>query len=102
MHLLHILSAILAGASVAHGQADCPATTNMPSCAVSCLMSAASAIGCTNMADYNCQCSGSAALRSRAEGCVLSTCGPVTALQASSAGAQICSSCQTTPAPTPV
>src|SRR5439155_1737981 len=64
----------------------------VPSCGVSCIASAASAVGCV-AGDNACQCSSSqnAAIASMAQSCVISACGINQALAVQSSAAAVCS-----------
>lgn len=94
---------------------SCTATTSIPTCGVrtlgpwalqmskkdqwltgepkvSCITSAASAVGCS-ATDYACPCHSSKAVFSSAEGCVVSACGSETASQLFSAASTLCAAC---------
>ncbi|KAL8757216.1 MAG: hypothetical protein Q9184_004276 [Pyrenodesmia sp. 2 TL-2023] len=86
--------------SLAQAQEQCAASAALiPSCALDCIQSAGSGVGCAP-GDFACPCSSSqaAAIASAAFGCVLSACGPVTGLAVQSAGAAVCE-CVATAAP---
>jgi len=71
----------------------------LPSCAVPCISSAGSGVGC-ELTDFACQCSASqsAAIQSAAQGCIVKSCGIATGLEVRKAAASICN-CVKTAAP---
>ncbi|KAL8811073.1 MAG: hypothetical protein Q9223_007612 [Gallowayella weberi] len=86
--------------AVAQAQQQCAASAAaIPSCALECIVSAGSSVGC-KQGDYACQCSSSqsAAIASAALGCVLSACGPATGLSVQGAASAVCH-CVATAAP---
>lgn len=105
------LVAALFGTAFAMPQAnptDCPETSAIPTCGVShsskaavfqvltvfwkapCITSAASAVGCSNIA---CQCASSSAIQASAINCVLDNCGFLEALQVQASAAAVCTAC---------
>ncbi|KAL8913083.1 MAG: hypothetical protein Q9171_002063 [Xanthocarpia ochracea] len=84
----------------AQAQEQCAASAAaIPSCALECIISAGSSVGC-EQGDFACQCSSSqsAAIATAALGCVLSACGPATGLRVQAAGSAVCD-CVATAAP---
>ncbi|OCL10732.1 hypothetical protein AOQ84DRAFT_247092, partial [Glonium stellatum] len=69
----------------------------VPSCAQPCLASAGSAVGCVAATDYTCKCTSSAAIRSVAQGCVLSACGTATAPSVQASLSAVCECVGTVP-----
>ncbi|KAM4057253.1 CFEM domain-containing protein [Hirsutella rhossiliensis] len=83
---------LLALARFAAANPQCQSLTSaFPSCALSCVKSAASQVGCTNSEDLGCQCTpaSSQAILATAQGCVIG-CGIEQALPAIDAGSAIC------------
>ncbi|KAK4152190.1 hypothetical protein C8A00DRAFT_44734 [Chaetomidium leptoderma] len=67
-----------------------PSITAIPTCATSCIVSAASAVGCGG-SDFDCRCSSSAAIQASAVGCVVGACGIDEALKVVDAVGTLCS-----------
>ncbi|KAK2674758.1 Extracellular membrane protein, CFEM domain [Fusarium oxysporum f. sp. vasinfectum] len=87
------LVAALFGTALAMPQAnptDCPETSAIPTCGAPCITSAASAVGCSNIA---CQCASSSAIQASAINCVLDNCGFLEALQVQASAAAVCTAC---------
>ncbi|KAJ4267120.1 hypothetical protein NW762_003218 [Fusarium torreyae] len=85
--------AALIGTAFALPQAaptDCPETSAIPTCGAPCITSAASAVGCSDIA---CQCTSSDAIQSSALGCVVGNCGIDLALSVQAAAAAVCTAC---------
>ncbi|KAF5002036.1 hypothetical protein FGRMN_647 [Fusarium graminum] len=88
-----LLVAALFGTAFAHPQAaptDCPQTSAIPTCGAPCITSAASAVGCSDIA---CQCASSDAVQASALSCVIGNCGIETALKVRDAAAAVCTAC---------
>ncbi|MCJ1464197.1 hypothetical protein MMC07_002810 [Pseudocyphellaria aurata] len=90
MKSISILLAVGLVAS-ARAQEACDAVAaEIPQCASSCIVSAASAVGCET-GDYKCQCGDkSAAIAETALPCVVEGCGAVTGLAVQSSAAAVC------------
>ncbi|KAK4124669.1 hypothetical protein N657DRAFT_680610 [Parathielavia appendiculata] len=73
-------------------EAPCPLTTEIPACAIPCMISAGSEAGC-GILDLNCQCGAAPQIHSLAAPCVISKCSPDRASQVESVGSAICSQC---------
>ncbi|KAK4163053.1 hypothetical protein QBC43DRAFT_335791 [Cladorrhinum sp. PSN259] len=71
----------------------CPAVSAMPDCGAQCITQVSPANGCADPSDIACNCKNAAAIQSAAEGCVLTACGPVTAISVQSAASYICDQC---------
>ncbi|KAM0544986.1 hypothetical protein ACHAPJ_011567 [Fusarium lateritium] len=69
---------------------DCPETSAIPTCGAPCITSAASAVGCSDIA---CQCLSSDAIQASALNCVVGNCGIETALSVQAAAAAVCTAC---------
>ncbi|PHH92366.1 hypothetical protein CDD83_7744 [Cordyceps sp. RAO-2017] len=95
----------LARLGVTHGDAPCLSlTSKIPDCALSCVKSAASAVGCTDPSDLSCQCEPASkeAILVTAQGCVMG-CGMDQVLAAIDGGSAICDCVATaTPPSVPV
>ncbi|GAB1317033.1 hypothetical protein MFIFM68171_07243 [Madurella fahalii] len=61
----------------------------VPECGISCISSAAGAVGC-DANDYDCRCSSSAAIQQSAIGCVLGACGLGQGLEVADAVKAVC------------
>lgn len=61
----------------------------VPECGISCISSAAGAVGC-DASDYDCRCSSSAAIQQSAIGCVLDACGLEQGLEVADAVQVVC------------
>ncbi|KXX79897.1 hypothetical protein MMYC01_203772 [Madurella mycetomatis] len=61
----------------------------VPECGISCISSAAGAVGC-DASDYDCRCSSSAAIQQSAIGCVLGACGLEQGLEVADAVQVVC------------
>ncbi|KAK1751170.1 hypothetical protein QBC47DRAFT_406426 [Echria macrotheca] len=85
-----------AAAPTATASISCSLTSLMPSCGISCIAAAASAVGCTSPMDFSCQCSHAMAMQSAVMPCVASACGAAAATVGSVANA-ICTACVATP-----
>ncbi|MCJ1269379.1 hypothetical protein MMC22_009271 [Lobaria immixta] len=97
------ISILLAIGLIASAQAQeaCDAiAAEIPSCASTCIVSAASAVGCAK-GDYKCQCGDkSAAIAESALPCVVEGCGAVTGLAVQSSAGAVCG-CAATAAAAP-
>ncbi|KAK4460116.1 hypothetical protein QBC42DRAFT_333402 [Cladorrhinum samala] len=71
----------------------CPAVASMPDCGATCINSVAPAQGCPVTGDISCNCKNSKQIQSAAQDCVLSLCGPITAISVVSAASAICEQC---------
>ncbi|KAK3291063.1 uncharacterized protein B0H64DRAFT_51298 [Chaetomium fimeti] len=67
-----------------------PSISAVPACATSCIVSAASAVGCSDNNDYPCRCASSAAIQQSAVGCVLGACALDEALRVVDAVGALC------------
>ncbi|KAK4667602.1 hypothetical protein QC763_311280 [Podospora pseudopauciseta] len=76
--------------------AECPATAEMPKCAISCIDTAASSNGCPTASDLTCQCNNWAAIQQAAAPCVIAACA-AKAPDVLSIASEICSQCAGVP-----
>ncbi|KAK4196990.1 hypothetical protein QBC40DRAFT_299756 [Triangularia verruculosa] len=72
--------------------ANCPATADMPKCAVDCIDKAAASNGCASPDDLVCQCKNYAKIQKAAEPCVIAACA-TKAPAVASVASEICSQC---------
>ncbi|KAK4174605.1 hypothetical protein QBC36DRAFT_37636 [Triangularia setosa] len=72
--------------------ADCPATADMPKCAVGCIDAAAADNGCASSSDLACQCKNYDAIQKAAAPCVIAACA-AKAPDVISIASEICSQC---------
>ncbi|KAH8726389.1 hypothetical protein GQ44DRAFT_825739 [Phaeosphaeriaceae sp. PMI808] len=84
-------------AAVSAQTACAPVASAVPTCAVPCIQSAASGVGCDNV-NYKCRCANAAAIQNAALGCVLTNCGLTNALKAQASASAVCA-CVATAAP---
>ncbi|KAK4149672.1 hypothetical protein C8A00DRAFT_18673 [Chaetomidium leptoderma] len=74
-------------------EAACTLTSLIPSCGITCLISAAAGAGCPNPFDLACQCKVASKIHSIAAPCVQSKCGPQLGSTLDSVAAAICTEC---------
>ncbi|KAM0279371.1 hypothetical protein ACHAQH_004636 [Verticillium albo-atrum] len=103
---LAALLAVARGVVAQAGLEQCTGlTTLFPACATSCVLSAASAVGCTNGLDLRCRCdpTSSAQIQASAFGCVLAGCNadPTQIESAINAGASVCACVSAAPTAVP-
>ncbi|KAK4245096.1 hypothetical protein C7999DRAFT_16675 [Corynascus novoguineensis] len=73
--------------------ADCPLTNSIPLCGIQCLMSAGSAVGCSDVRDLQCACKSASKIRDKAAPCVTRSCGRRRGSSLESVAAAICTQC---------
>ncbi|KAM0334556.1 hypothetical protein ACHAQA_001586 [Verticillium albo-atrum] len=98
--------AVASGVVAQGGLEQCTGlTTLFPACATACVLSAASAVGCTNGLDLRCRCNpaSSAQIQASAFGCVLGNCNadPTQIESAINAGASVCACVNAAPTAVP-
>ncbi|KAK0667652.1 hypothetical protein QBC41DRAFT_134044 [Cercophora samala] len=76
--------------------ADCPATADMPKCAISCIDTATTQNGCASASDLVCQCKNYDAIQKAAAPCVIAACA-AKAPDVISVASEICSQCAGVP-----
>ncbi|EGY22145.1 uncharacterized protein VDAG_03583 [Verticillium dahliae VdLs.17] len=100
------LLAVASGVAAQGGLEQCASlTTLFPACATGCILSAASAVGCTNGLDLRCRCdpTSSAQIQASAFNCVIGNCNadPTQIESAINAGASVCGCVNAAPTAVP-